>query len=299
MRKKVKVAFPGMDYFFRPIQDPKEFFLKMDYLYDKFDFELSSNPDVIFSRTPVREGPYKRVYYSCENVSPPQSGFDWYFGVDYEGKVTIPNYMRQPNYVKLGAGSNLVGTKKTLDVEKVLESKTKFCAFAYSHNVPQRNSFFDYISKYKRVDSPGSCRNNCPPIGTYPSADKSRYAKSFNEDIVEFLRPYKFFIAFENSSHPGYTTEKIYNPMLANTIPIYIGNSYIRIDFNEKSFVNPYNRNLQPTEFFDYLLSEVMRLDKDVDAYAKMLLEPWYPNDKMPRWVDPEIILERFSEIFN
>ena len=41
---------------------------------------------------------------------------------------------------------------------------------------------------------------------------------------LEFLRPYKFNLAFENASVPGYTTEKIVDAMQARAMPIYWGN---------------------------------------------------------------------------
>ncbi len=57
-----------------------------------------------------------------------------------------------------------------------------------------RNNFFLKISKYKKVDSGGLALNN---IG-YIVKNK-----------LEFIKDYKFTIAFENSSYSGYTTEKI------------------------------------------------------------------------------------------
>src|SRR5438309_10477229 len=55
---------------------------------------------------------------------------------------------------------------------------------------------------------------------------------------IEFLKRYKFNIAFENASLPGYTTEKIVEPMAARCLPIYWGNPLIHREFNPKSFLN-------------------------------------------------------------
>src|SRR5207249_8371440 len=43
-----------------------------------------------------------------------------------------------------------------------------------------------------------------------------------------FISQYKFTIAFENSSYPGYHTEKILDPMMVDSLPIYWGNPCIR-----------------------------------------------------------------------
>lgn len=37
------------------------------------------------------------------------------------------------------------------------------------------------------------------------------------------MRRYKFTIAFENQSYPGYVTEKIADALMAGTVPIYWG----------------------------------------------------------------------------
>ena len=56
-------------------------------------------------------------------------------------------------------------------------------------------------------------------------------------DKQAFLRDYKFTIAFENESHPGYTTEKIVEPMLADSIPIYWGDPLVGTDFEVESWL--------------------------------------------------------------
>ncbi len=49
-------------------------------------------------------------------------------------------------------------------------------------------------------------------------------------------------MSFENNDQYngciGYTTEKIYEPFMSMSIPIYWGNIKINEDFNEGSFIN-------------------------------------------------------------
>jgi len=71
---------------------------------------------------------------------------------------------------------------------------------------------------------------------------------------IEFLKRYKFNIAFENASLPGYTTEKIVEPMAARCLPIYWGNPLIEREFNPKSFLN----------YFDF---------RDDDALIEKIIE--------------------------
>ncbi|MBI5732375.1 hypothetical protein HY967_00230 [Candidatus Jorgensenbacteria bacterium] len=42
-------------------------------------------------------------------------------------------------------------------------------------------------------------------------------------DKLEMLAKYKFAIAFENSSYPGYVSEKIFDCFLTGVVPVYLG----------------------------------------------------------------------------
>ena len=110
------------------------------------------------------------------------------------------------------------------DTDRLLNRK--FCNFVYSNNWcadPMRERFFNALSKYKRVDAGGAFLNN---MGGRVGDKRS------------FLKEYKFTIAIENSSLPGYSTEKILDPLLAQSLPIYWGDPNISSDYNPNSFVN-------------------------------------------------------------
>ena len=127
--------------------------------------------------------------------------------------------------------------KKNISLKKIVKEKTKFCNFIYSQDIPERNKFFSMINSYKKVDSPGRCMNNMAPIG-FNDPKKSRASKNWVKEKLKFLKPYKFTIAFENFISSGWSTEKIIHPMMANSIPIYMGHKDIEKEFNTKSFVN-------------------------------------------------------------
>lgn len=89
------------------------------------------------------------------------------------------------------------------------------------------------------------------------------------EDKLNYVSNFKFFIAFENWSYPGYVTEKIIHPMIVNTIPIYWGFSKIGEEFNPKSFLNLHDfLNEQP------LIEEIVRINTGNSEYEKRLNEP-------------------------
>jgi hypothetical protein len=134
------------------------------------------------------------------------------------------------------------------------------------------------LSRYKRVDSGGKVRNNIGAI----VADK-----------MAFLRRYKFSIAFENSQHPGYTTEKILHALTAGSIPIYWGNPRIAEDFNPRAFINCHDyRNMQD------VVAAVRAVDEDENLYRAFLAEPYFPNGVENAYVREENIVAKFGQIF-
>ena len=268
------------------------FFARMPYILDEFDFVESQAPDFyIFSNAKDKHA-FKncvRIYNPGENIPIDMHICDWAIGERYEEEINNPRYIRLPNYVRLGAGYNLV--KNDYQLDKLLSEKQKFCAFVYANSGIQfRNDFFKRLSKYKHIDSPGAALNNMPTIDRPGS--REQYYVSYDTK-VNFLKKYKFTIAFANESSLGYTSEKIYHAMLANSIPIYWGNPQVQRDFNTKSFINVHQyASLQQ------VVQEIIKLDKNDKLYLEYLKEPWYPQNVPTQYTDPTVILNKFKKIF-
>lgn len=191
-----------------------------------------------------------KVFYTGENVAPNFAWCDYAIGFDYidfgDRYIRIPQYAIQPNFGKL---------YQELDYSEELCNR-KFCNFVYSNNAadPIRNKFFEELSRIKHVDSGGGVMNN---IGG-PVDNK-----------LEFISNYKFTIAFENSVYPGYTTEKLVEPMICKSLPIYFGNPMVDRDFNPEAFVWVKNES-----DIKRAIEETMYLDGDNKAYMKKLSAP-------------------------
>ena len=164
--------------------------------------------------------------------------------------LRLPIYVRARLHVREQAGyadlahpcPSLVKDPET-DWEALLRSKSKFCNFVYSNNCArERIRFFELLSKYKKVDSGGAVLNN---LGCRV------------EQKLSFIEPYKFTIAFENASYPGYVSEKVVEPMFSGGIPIYWGSSRISDDFCPRSMVIATGRRLED------VVDEVVALDQN------------------------------------
>ncbi|MBC6419575.1 MAG: glycosyltransferase [Prochloron sp. SP5CPC1] len=213
MRKKINIAF--CDFWKGFILEKFLLFRCLDEFYD---LEISKDPDLIvyscFGKS-FKEFDGIRVFFTGENVRPEFWDCDYALSFDY---CERDNHLRLPLYVFHTEAHQLI--KGEEDFEGILREKTKFCNFIYSNaRCKIRNKFFKKLSQYKKVDAVGKLFKNIE--GTI---EEITGIKGPSDAKVEFLRPYKFTIAFENSSYPGYTTEKIIHPMMARSIPIYWGN---------------------------------------------------------------------------
>jgi hypothetical protein len=170
--------------------------------------------------------------------------------------------------------------------EQVLARKSKFCAFVVGNTrrraTHKRVEFFHQLSRYKKVDSGGRALNNIG--GPIPGGSGGK---------VDFLRPYKFNICFENKSIPGYTTEKIYEAMLARCIPIYWGSSRIHEEFNPKSFLNYFDF---PNE--EALIQRIIQIDNNPELHLEYLRQPVFHDNRPNEYFSTDRLLNFFDRIF-
>jgi len=273
--KKIKINFinfwPGFD-------KTNNYFYNL--LREKFQVEISNNPEYLFFSVFGNDHTYyrgmKKIFYTGENVPPPIGYFDYAFCFDYSND---PRIYRLPHYLLYDGYYELVNKK----IDDNLANR-KFCNFVVSNpNCAERNVFFQKLSRYKKVDSGGGYLNN---IG-YKVTDKAK-----------FQSEYKFSIAFENnayrSQHPGYSTEKVMQPMTVNSIPIYWGNPLIGKEFNTKSFINFYDFKGE-----DEMIEYIIELDKNDDKYMEMLKQPWFNNNEIPESNKLENIKSFLYKIFD
>lgn len=214
-----------------------------------------------------------RIFFAGENRRPDFRYCDYSFSFDYP--VTERNY-RLPLYRIEGSYPSLLQPRQT-NVNSV--PRQKFCCFLSSNPQAQdRIDFFEVLSGYKQVDSGGSVRNN---IG-YRITDK-----------MAWLQEYKFNITFENSQHPGYTTEKLPHALLAGTIPIYWGNPLVANDFNPKAFINCHHYSS-----FNDVLDWVKEVDQNDALYHEYLAQPYFVGGIENDFCREENIVARFNHIF-
>ena len=175
--------------------------------------------------------------------------------------------------------------------------------------VPERDILVDASASVMAGTSPGQ---------GHTGADDMVTVGSFYDGNVRAVRDYKFVFAFENSAMASYVTEKIVNPKLAHSIPIYWGApaKFLRQHMNMKAFVHcdippsaysgveqpntPGARelHLEPAKRtvidawvrklkeairlpVQPCLRQIQELDADDEAYKRMISESLLPGNKI------------------
>ena len=142
------------------------------------------------------------------------------------------------------------------DFKEVKTRVSLFCNFIYSNErAKERIHFFKLLNKYKHIDSGGKVLNN---IG------------GRIDNKLEMVSKSKFTIAFENESHPGYATEKIIEPLIQGSIPIYWG------EYNNCSrfLIQIVFINVHDYDSFEDVIKEVIKIDTDVNLWKRYIEAP-------------------------
>lgn len=235
--------------------DPREHVL-VKLLEKHYKIEWSDDPDYliygVFGDENIRYNDCVKIFYTGEDLCPDFNLCD--YGIGYEWMDYGDRYFRMPITYNTIYRDNCLRLERRSELIPEDAAHRKFCSFVYSNGDADsiREGFFDYLSSnYKQVDSGGRYRNN---IGA-PCEDK-----------LKFQEQYKFSLAFENTSHPGYTTEKLTDSFAACTIPIYWGDPEIDKVYNKDSFII-----IKSEDDFEKALRTIRGLDNDDKMYIDML----------------------------
>lgn len=244
----------------------------LPFIEDRYDIHITQdkNADYVFHSCFGNEAlKYSgiRIFVTGEYITPNFNTSDYALAFDH--LKFSDRYCRLP-LIKLfrEAYSALCAARPS--AESVACKKTGFCAYVMSNtknSAPEREQLVDALNLYKPVAMGGKWRNNVGgPV----------------EDKIAFQSDYKFVLAIENHSAPGYLTEKFAQAAQSNAVPIYWGDPTIADYLNPKAFINAHD--FDSTEA---LVEHIKNIDQDDQAYQAMLTEPWFPNQQEPEaWQD-------------
>lgn len=251
----------------------------IDVLKDKFEIVLDNqNPqillfcDEVFGQNNLSYDPEKviKVFYTGENRRP--WNYKCHFAISFDHldsfqHIRFPLYSLEDwvfrNKFKL---KSLTELPRGVDIKE----KTDFCGFVFSNGgCQERNNIFHKLSQYKTVDSGGPLFNNIGYL--LPKNDETQIHK------LNFFKSRKFSICYENSSYPGYVTEKLMHGFYMNTLPIYWGSPCVEMDFNPKAFISRHDFDSD-----EEMIEKIIEIDNNDELYMSMMNEPILnPRNKM------------------
>ena len=242
----------------------------LQHLQDHYEVELSDSPDwlfySVFGQEHLAYNDCVKIFFTGENQAPDFNLCDYAIG--FEHLQFGDRYMRLPLWMIYPDDVQQMQAKHT---SPDISAKTDFCSFVYSNSnaAPARQQFYDALSAYKHINSGGKYLNN---VGG-PVKDK-----------LAFQSKHKFAIAFENTSHCGYTTEKLVQAFAAQTVPIYWGDPAIADTFDSGAFINC-------IDFPDWeaVVSRVREIDQDDNLWQQML--------RTPALRDPEVVTKTIQQL--
>lgn len=203
-----------------------------------------------------------KIHYSGESYNKNVSNYDlvlYCSDDDYRQTVDLPLFSY---YIH---SNNLL--EKMINKPIIKQVPSKFCCFIVSNGSQIiRNRMFEILNSYKKVDSCGNYNNN---IG---------YRMPFcywTEEFRKFIGQYKFIICFENAKVGSYSTEKIVNPYLSGTIPIYWSSHHVKKVFNCDSML--FLENETP-DAFQNLIDKIVELDYSDEKYLEFINRPVFKS---------------------
>lgn len=282
-----------------PVTDVEHFLRCFPYLRGRYEFIQSPDPDYVlygpydyhrkWNERAVRiicaGEPGAHFHQAKTRVGNPAYFEDrWFhYGLTECSRTSHPDHRYFPLPCLMLALYNGEGISALVRRDgSPIPEKPHFCNFIYSNGrSPDRIEFFDKLSRYKRVESPGLVRKNRDDLGpTY-------------RDKQQFQGQCKFSIAMENTYSPGYVTEKLSDPLLARSVPIYAGDPEVATYFNPKAFIN-----LSDFKNYDEAIEFIRWVDNDDAVYESYLNAPPFRDNRVPDAISDEFYLSFWQQIF-
>ena len=125
-----------------------------------------------------------------------------------------------------------------------------------------RHELVQELMKHLKVDSYGKSLQN-----RYPVKDKGRMTK------LDTISRYLFYFAFENSNSTDYVSEKVFDGLIAGTVPVYLGAPNIDDYLPGNKCIIKVSDFSDPLDLARYLIS-LSKNQKEYRSYLAWKREP-------------------------
>lgn len=276
--KTIKIGYSNFWGTVEPL-DGEYFYRMFPWLRGEYNIRTDKHPDYVFYSVYgyiTNKAPLAcRILISCEGggdhlaeggkLAPNEYDAQFFnYGLTCwpnpsDNHLYLPPPLININLYNGGVENVLIKREKPVPVDMRM-----FCNFIYSNPYSQiRRQFKDRLSRYKQVMCPGPVDTNTKPI-KFTGYNKESYLEK-----QRYQAWCKFSIAFENCYSPGYTTEKLSDPLIARSVPIYSGNPMVQHMFNADAFIDVDN-------FMSHeaAIEHIEEVDNDPNLYNAYLNAP-------------------------
>ena len=275
----IKIAFEGFWGDFTP-RTISFFSYLLDNEFIKIDKE---NPEIIIygdDYKKIKKDSIPRLLFTVEN----RPFNDWNFKYTMSFRRKRKNNFFFLNLFYYPFFQDFVTNKVSNQLSELQnKSKKKYINFLYSSpNGSLRNQYFDFLNVNNiNVDSLGLWMNNKKTI------ENTKLTRQQNKIIN--ISQYKYTIAFENSYNHEYISEKIWEPLIVNSIPIYHGGESVFKIFNKKKII--YVKNKYD---FNKSLNRIKDIDANQNFYEDFLNENIFINNNLKQMFTYKILAKKF-----
>lgn len=152
------------------------------------------------------------------------------------------------------------------------EQFERWCAFIVSNPSNfMRNSAYQQLSTYKRVNSYGRYLTNSIELQEYSKGKYWREAK----DTFLLAHPHKFILTYENTPYKYYCTEKLMDAFLVGSMPIYWGDTRVAEDWNKDAFIDVTRQEI-----------DIKEVDTDWKRYKAIYEQPVFTDEQKKKLED-------------
>jgi hypothetical protein len=280
---------------------------------NKFEF-VNHNPDytIIFGKTNwdfIQTPKEKTFYFSQEPLWSPNQPHDNIH--NYCSKIFISDkreYPNRPEYIELllpmfYAGRGETDNREEYDWSKKLinksYAKTKDLSFIVTKNYSSHfnqyeNLLTNKIIYQQRTDFAVALSQNLKVdiYGTYWDSNGNNIKGDiFNKHIG--LDEYRFSIACENTIQKNYISEKFWDLILTDTIPIYLGCNNIKDLIPENSFIYLNELNMdEMVETINKIMENPIELYDKYINNVKLLKQEFFKNKNYNLWEKIKSIID-------
>lgn len=265
--------------------DRYDYGLKNHFYVEEEAFKIVGKPNrkfamLIESRSIV---PYLYEMF-LKNKTYIENNFDFLFTYDAEVLNTIKNARFAPFCATIWYGKNIVWGAKSVDESE--NNMTGGGVSKISNIIPSDKN---YQFKTKNISMVSSNKRMCElhliRQELAQKCKKENLADTFGTfdggkfiACEEYLKDYRYSIAFENDITPFFFTERLLNCFVAQTIPIYIGaseihrffdiNGIIQIKLEDLNHIEDILKQCTPEEYERRLPAIINNYHRTLDIYS-------------------------------